>query len=81
LHEIAHAVAGAHNGHNHEWVKACRQVGANPTRTGGEEVVAIPPYRAECTCGRDHVSYGKPRIPRICRATKQPLVYKRREGI
>jgi predicted SprT family Zn-dependent metalloprotease len=41
LHEIAHAIAGVKNGHNHVWKAACIRVGAKPVRLAGEEVKVV----------------------------------------
>lgn len=51
LHEIAHAIAGLKNGHNHVWRAVCRRIGAKPKRLAGEEVrVVEPPYMLICKC-------------------------------
>ena len=34
LHEIAHALVGCNNGHNHVWRAACRQLGCDPAPYG-----------------------------------------------
>jgi len=38
-HEIAHALAGWSNGHNHVWRRYCIMVGANPSRCASEEIL------------------------------------------
>ena len=49
LHEIAHAIAGCYNGHNHIWKQACISIGAIPERLAKVSVkrsdVAIPAYK------------------------------------
>lgn len=42
LHEIAHAIAGLENGHNHVWKAACKKVGAKPQRLADESVQVVP---------------------------------------
>lgn len=55
LHEIAHAIAGLNNGHNHVWKAACRRIGARPQRLAGEEVRIVKGrYAIYCpSCDRD----------------------------
>ena len=50
LHEIAHALAGIENGHNHNWKAACRKVGAKPQRLA-DESVAVVKGRYAIVCG------------------------------
>lgn len=38
LHEIAHALAGRHNGHNNVWRKIALEIGCNGERCYGNEV-------------------------------------------
>lgn len=47
LHEIAHVLAGAANGHNWNWQAMARQVGANPERCG-TGLIAPSKYAAKC---------------------------------
>lgn len=49
LHEIAHAIAGIENGHNHVWRAACRKVGAKPQRLA-DESVETPEGRYALAC-------------------------------
>lgn len=51
LHEIAHALAGLDNGHNHVWRSVCRRIGARPQRLAGEAVAVVEP-RYVIVCGR-----------------------------
>ncbi len=39
LHEIAHALAGARNGHNYVWKARCRELGAKPLRCSGKPIM------------------------------------------
>lgn len=41
LHEIAHALAGLENGHNHIWRAACKKVGAKPQRLADKTVQVV----------------------------------------
>lgn len=50
LHEIAHAIAGIENGHNHVWQAACRKVGAKPQRLADESIRVVEGrYAIVCT--------------------------------
>lgn len=50
LHEIAHALAGIQNGHNHVWREMCMKVGAKPQRLADEQVVTVQGrYAVVCT--------------------------------
>lgn len=54
LHEIAHALVGPKQGHNHVWRAKCVEIGANPRRTAGVEAVnqSRPNFRWKCpNCG------------------------------
>jgi len=65
LHEIAHFIAGVHNGHNEAWRAACVRVGANPERTadiGGDVRAAVSKYRLTCEeCGQEHYMNRRPK--------------------
>ncbi len=51
LHEIAHALAGLKNGHNHVWKQVCLRIGAKPQRIAGEEVKTVDArYTLICGC-------------------------------
>lgn len=67
LHEIAHAIAGVHNGHNHIWKDVCRRIGARPHRLAGEQVkIAEAPYVIVCgSCSRQIAR--RHRRPSVCR--------------
>lgn len=39
LHELAHVLAGAGNGHNGQWVKACAQLGLRCAKAAGQHYV------------------------------------------
>ena len=51
LHEIAHALAGLHNGHNHIWKRYCNLVGARPNRTKKAGEVNMP-HNWEVVCDK-----------------------------
>lgn len=51
LHEIAHALAGLENGHNHVWRAACQRIGANPQRLA-DETVQVVEGRYTIICGQ-----------------------------
>jgi predicted SprT family Zn-dependent metalloprotease len=53
LHEIAHCLAGHQAGHGWAWKLKCREVGADPTRCCGDDVVA-PPHRWVGSCPNGH---------------------------
>lgn len=48
LHEIAHALTGPKNGHNHVWKDICRRIGADPTRLDRIATVPEAPYELYC---------------------------------
>ena len=48
LHEIAHAIAGVRNGHNHVWKSVCRRIGADPKRL--DRTATVPPAPFEIFC-------------------------------
>lgn len=52
LHEIAHALAGLRNGHNHVWKAACIKIGAKPERliNAGEANFPKEKWELLCTC-------------------------------
>lgn len=51
LHEIAHALAGCHNGHNEEWKRWCVIVGAKPERCSKDaKTSAEPRWFGKCVC-------------------------------
>lgn len=55
LHEIAHFMAGLHNGHNDVWKRACMSIGARPQKyyTGDKKVTPEKEWRSYCTaCGK-----------------------------
>lgn len=63
LHEIAHAIAGPKQGHNHVWKDICRKIGARPIRCYHEAVV-MPKgrWQATCpTCNREFHCHRKPK--------------------
>lgn len=58
LHEIAHALAGLKNGHNHIWQEACKRVGAKPQRLA-DEAVQVVPGKYSIVCGQCSQELGK----------------------
>lgn len=59
LHEIAHAIAGNREGHNHNWKAVARSIGAKPERckTGHADVaIELAKYHAICDC---HIHKGQ----------------------
>lgn len=57
LHEIAHALAGWEHGHDAEWRRWCRKVGAEPKRCYSGATHAQVPLRWKGTCPKGHVCY------------------------
>lgn len=53
LHEIAHALT--EGGHGRAWRAMCRKIGADPTRTWGENGEARLPSKYVGTCPNGHV--------------------------
>jgi predicted SprT family Zn-dependent metalloprotease len=68
LHEIAHALVGCHNHHNHIWRRKAMEIGCSGSRCAdfrdkGIEVEIKGKYKAECKhCGK--VYYGHKRRKR-----------------
>lgn len=60
LHEIAHALAGARNGHNYIWMRIAREVGAKPERCAAP--TASPDTAIEGRCPNGH-TIGFHRMP------------------
>ena len=53
LHEIAHALAGAHAGHGREWQQIAKQIGAPSHTTNASARMPPPPWGLRCTqCAR-----------------------------
>lgn len=63
LHEIAHALIGPKNGHNHVWKQMCLRVGAKPTRCCGKHIeMPEGQWKAECrNCGKDFHKHRRPK--------------------
>jgi predicted SprT family Zn-dependent metalloprotease len=53
LHEIAHALAGAAAGHGFKWKMTCIRIGADPSRTWGDndELKIVGRYTGTCPAG------------------------------
>lgn len=68
LHEIAHALAGCRNGHNHIWRQVCLQIGAKPERCY-DDSVDMPKgvWKAWCgVCARPHHRHRQSRRKLYC---------------
>lgn len=50
VHEIAHALAGGHAGHNHQWKKIALSLGHNGARCYASSDVIEPPKPFKGTC-------------------------------
>jgi predicted SprT family Zn-dependent metalloprotease len=50
LHEIAHALAGARNGHNVKWKRTAQSIGCDAQRCYSTELVNVPPKKYTGTC-------------------------------
>lgn len=64
LHEIAHALAGPHHGHDEHWKSICRNIGARPIRCYDGERIVMPKGRwhAKCkSCGKEWNYHRKPK--------------------
>lgn len=91
LHEIAHALAGAGNGHNGKWKTVCRRIGADPKRLDRTARTPEAPYELYCPLCRTVVAPRHRRIRdstlkrmgcRQCgRASFGKLVFRARESI
>ncbi len=69
LHEIAHALAGAHAGHGARWRRLAAEIGARPEPCYSAAEVHQPPaaYYAVCpACGKRTPYYRRPRAARAC---------------
>lgn len=77
LHEIAHALVGNYNGHNHVWRAKCREIGAIPEECfdlaansieGASEIlVTQSKYTLTCPkCGKKSPLHRKPKRNRSC---------------
>lgn len=85
LHEIAHALAGCHNGHNEKWKAMCLIVGAKPERCCTTEVKSVEhAWTANCSkCGKQFGFHRKPymfRIHNVC-GKESRLVNWKHKGI
>lgn len=61
-HEVAHAIVGAHHGHDHVWKDMAIKLGCDGHRC----VQAFVPYRyhIKCSCGK--ISFGRHRLHKSC---------------
>jgi len=70
LHEIAHAIVGIGNAHNHIWKRKCIELGIKPNVTTKHEALNIPvpdykrkSYHGVCiNCGKDFYRYRQPKM-------------------
>ena len=66
LHEIAHALVGANNGHNHIWRRKFIEMGGNGERCSSTENIDMKQvgngnnWVATCVNGHEHVRFKKP---------------------
>ena len=65
LHEIAHALVGRENGHNHIWQAKAKEIGCNGERCFNDAVVEGK-YKAVCPNGHIHYLHRKPKLRRSC---------------
>ena len=81
LHEIAHALTPG-DGHGPRWRAKCREIGANPKRTyGDDEVVSPPRTPAWFEMGCQHCDWWVDRRRRtrrklVCKACRKPVTYR-----
>lgn len=68
LHEIAHALVGHSNGHNHVWQRKAIEIGAKPERcASGVESAKEPNYYLVCPkCARKVKVFRKPKREKSC---------------
>lgn len=72
LHEIAHVLAGYQAGHNYQWRKIAREIGARPEaaliETGKTLREAVAPWVGRCAAGHEseHRYFRKPKLRRSC---------------
>lgn len=65
LHEIAHAIVGFDNGHNHIWKQKAMEIGCTGERCYNPVNVnrVRGNYEALCkSCGHVHIKYKKPKV-------------------
>ena len=71
LHEIAHALAGPHHGHDWLWAAHCRRLGIEPRRCYDGDKINKPlqdyHYKATCpNCGREVYRIRRPKRLTSC---------------
>lgn len=67
LHEIAHAVAGAHAGHGPGWKAIAADLGYHGKRLhNGELASELAPWVGSCPAGHLHYRYRRPVRPLAC---------------
>ena len=81
LHEIAHALTPG-DGHGPRWRAKCREIGANPQRTYGDDEVVSPPRKPawfEMGCAKCNWWIDRRRRTRrklVCKACRGAVVYR-----
>jgi predicted SprT family Zn-dependent metalloprotease len=66
LHEIAHALAGPHHGHDSHWQRIAIALGDDGQRCTGDDTVAPPaPWVGTCSNGHVAKAYRKPSTRRL----------------
>jgi predicted SprT family Zn-dependent metalloprotease len=66
LHEIAHAIVGVRQGHNHIWKRKAIEIGCTGDRCSKVKVNIKAKYSAECNCGASHVAHRRPKRDAWC---------------
>ncbi|HZJ07774.1 MAG TPA: SprT-like domain-containing protein [Nocardioidaceae bacterium] len=72
LHEIAHALVGAHHGHDEVWRAKAREIGCSATRCLPEDAPKISGgWVGTCSAGHSMHRHRRPEQPMSCRACGQ----------
>jgi predicted SprT family Zn-dependent metalloprotease len=64
LHEIAHALVGPRNNHNHVWKRKAVEIGCTGDRCYSSAEVATPKAPYEATCEKCNKTYKMYRLPK-----------------
>jgi hypothetical protein len=75
LHEVAHALAGAHAGHGPQWVAVARRIGCSGERCVPEDAPAVPgTWVGVCPRGHEVDRHRRPeRVPLCTRCRDRPV--------
>lgn len=74
LHEIAHALAGPKNGHNHEWKMICSKIGASPERISNIAIYEDYKYSGWCpNCQKHLINRHRRTLGALCGVCKTPV--------